>query len=72
MLVHLEGEELLCAYYPVVTLKTAKYEMLLAKKLEDLAALATDTRIDLRRGIKAGNYLLSDLLLDLSKKMLKK
>ena len=72
MLVHLEGEELLCAYYPVVTLKTAKYEMLLTKKMENLATLAMDTRIDLRRGIKAGNYLLSDLLLDLSKKMLKK
>ncbi len=69
MLTHLEGEELQCAYYPVVTLETAKYEMILAHKLENLAELAKDTRIDLRRGIKAGNYCLSDLLLLLSEKM---
>lgn len=69
ILLHLEGEELVCAYLPLMSKADAEKEHALSMKLAGLAAEADDVPIRIDRKLEAGRWSLKQLLLYLSEQI---
>ncbi len=69
LMFHLEGEELLCSFLPVVTKKNIKAEIALIEQIRSLALSAQGIQLNLKRPIQRGRYQLKDLLSFLAENM---
>ena len=62
ILLHMEGDELVCAYLPLITKAAAEKEHALSMKVAALASEADDVPIRLDRKLEAGRWSLKRLL----------
>ena len=62
VLLHRQGNKLLCAYIPLMDRKTAKFEHEVALALSQMAKEVRDMPVLLERGIPAGQHSLSEIL----------
>lgn len=69
LLVHLEENLLLCAYYPGITAREAKSERLTVRHLKEIAAQTRKMSVWLDRAFPPGRYSLEEVLKYLSGQM---